>query len=574
MYDTLRCHTTKRGDQMHLLDDKWIPVLRKSGTAHIAPFEIADVDNPVLALNSARPDFNGALAQFLIGLLQTSFHDLTEKVWDSLYNNPPSQQVLQNRFEKLHAAFSFTENAGSFMQDFETLEEEKEKPIASLLIEQPGQQTLDTNTDHFIKRNAIKKMCHSCAVTALFTLQINAPSGGAGHRTSVRGGGPLTTLVTSDNDKSKTLWKMLWLNIIPYDHLPIDDLQQFKNSDFTSQATLQKVFPWLGTTITSTKQGTEIYAHTAHFFQVYWCMPRRIRLNFSGMTAGNCDICGQDHDELFVSYRTKNYGPNYAGQWQHPLTPYRILKVKDKDEKIAMHPQPGGIGYKLWGAITLDNPARVVDFQMRHKSLSKEMKSLKLWAFGYDMDNAKARCWYENLMPFYIVPENVLPELKHAIDKMIAVAAQISKQLYIAIKSTKRAAKTAEQLFWQRTETDFYLSLNSITTSLIDCRKSTSDLSPIFEKWLIALKKNTLKIFDLHTSLTQYEPYQLRTIVIERQQLNQFLRSKYIKKILGIDTEDEDKNDESDSNKGKYINLAPKLALRSKAGTESETQTL
>lgn len=56
---------------VHLLDDPWIPVTRKNGDRdYIAPYQItAEHDtNPVIELNAPRPDFNGALIQFLIAV--------------------------------------------------------------------------------------------------------------------------------------------------------------------------------------------------------------------------------------------------------------------------------------------------------------------------------------------------------------------------------------------------------------------------------------------------------------------------------------------------------------------------
>ena len=60
---------------MNLIHDAWIPIRRKHGEeTRIAPWEVTTrySDDPVVALAAPRPDFNGALIQFLIGLLQTT----------------------------------------------------------------------------------------------------------------------------------------------------------------------------------------------------------------------------------------------------------------------------------------------------------------------------------------------------------------------------------------------------------------------------------------------------------------------------------------------------------------------
>src|SRR5690606_39878644 len=56
---------------MNLLETAWIPVRRASGQQDwVAPWQIAEPD--IVALDSVRADFNGALVQFLIGLIQTT----------------------------------------------------------------------------------------------------------------------------------------------------------------------------------------------------------------------------------------------------------------------------------------------------------------------------------------------------------------------------------------------------------------------------------------------------------------------------------------------------------------------
>ena len=56
---------------MNLLNEPWMPVRRGDGTREwIAPHQISDPN--IVAFDADRPDFNGALAQFAIGLLQTT----------------------------------------------------------------------------------------------------------------------------------------------------------------------------------------------------------------------------------------------------------------------------------------------------------------------------------------------------------------------------------------------------------------------------------------------------------------------------------------------------------------------
>ena len=170
---------------MNLIESQWLPVRRQSGEALIAPWQITEPDDPVLALAAPRPDFNGALLQFLIGLLQTACPPENDEQWGEWLESPPSSEVLNHRFHSIAHAFDLDGDGPRFMQDALLLDEKdiKKVPITNLMIE--------TNETHFLKPGTICSMCENCTASALFTLQTNSPEGGRGHFTSLRGGGRL-----------------------------------------------------------------------------------------------------------------------------------------------------------------------------------------------------------------------------------------------------------------------------------------------------------------------------------------------------------------------------------------------
>lgn len=90
---------------MNLLQDPWIPVRRQSGTeTRIAPWQITETQDPILALAAPRPDFNGALLQFLIGLLQTAAAPEGEQ-WADWLEQPPSPKTLKACLNPFSQAF-------------------------------------------------------------------------------------------------------------------------------------------------------------------------------------------------------------------------------------------------------------------------------------------------------------------------------------------------------------------------------------------------------------------------------------------------------------------------------------
>ncbi|WP_415712683.1 type I-E CRISPR-associated protein Cse1/CasA, partial [Maridesulfovibrio sp.] len=170
----------------------------------------------------------------------------------------------------------------------------------------------------FNKRGNINALCPACAAMSLFALQAFAPAGGQGQRTSLRGGGPLSTLVKGgeldDLKVGSTLWEKVWLNVLP-----------LSNKDAYSlppEAEIPgNVFPWAAPTRTSEKSELTT-PEDVHPLHIYWAMPRRIVLE-EATEHCTCSICGAESDVSVLSYLTRPSGYNYSDTWNHPLTPYR-----------------------------------------------------------------------------------------------------------------------------------------------------------------------------------------------------------------------------------------------------------
>src|SRR5438128_2135701 len=217
---------------MNLIHDAWLPIRRKHREeTRIAPWEVTTRygDDPIVALVAPRPDFNGALIQFLIGLLQTTCAPDSPRTWRMWLRDPPPPVALRAKFHPVAYAFELDGDGPRFMQDLtlkledvkkskpkklkanEAIEDEEgQLSVDKLLIDAPGAKTLKDNKDHFVKRGYVTRLCLCCAASALFTLQTNTPGGGQGNRMGIRGGGPLTTLVLG----KETLWETLWLNVL------------------------------------------------------------------------------------------------------------------------------------------------------------------------------------------------------------------------------------------------------------------------------------------------------------------------------------------------------------------------
>lgn len=493
----------------NLLSDCCFPVRHRNGDISTIPFCDITRDletNPVVDFALPRPDFQAAAYQLGIAWLQTALGPETDYEWEELFMKPPSPQVLSQGFEPYLDAFTLWRETGpAFMQDLQ-LDEGKTKSISILFIEAPGEQTLEKNTDHFIKRGQSEKLSPFATAMALFCLQINAPSGGSGHRTGLRGGGPLTTLALGNS-----LWESLWLNVLPQKLF----LHEAQNpSQWSSRPKPEDIFPWLVPTLSSKPEHACIYKGQVHPLQVYWAMPRRIRLNPPCESPATCKLGGNPTSVYFDGFITKNYGNNYAGEWHHPLTPHYL----DKDRQLLpRHGQPGTFAYQHWLGLVLAEesakrgniPATTVLHYIsnRRNFMAKWVpeaatNGVQLWAFGYDMDNMKARAWIEARLPLIFPSEN-LEDFESSVIGFILAARQAAGNTQVAYTKATcgRQGKARGNVsfvqahFWARTEAQFYKHLIEL--------KDDPNRTDSAEAWLKYLFNSALTLFD---ELTQIRP--------------------------------------------------------------------
>ncbi len=438
---------------MNLINDPWIPV-RRADTSRdwIKPSDLTDWHegkSPIIALASPRPDFDGALVQFLIGLLSSTCTPETPKQWRDWRKAPPSPAELDSKFSAYEDAFALSGREEKlFMQESLRVDRKgKPHPISYLLIGDPTKNTEDQNIDHFQKRRLQPTyLCERCAAAALFTMQIFAPSGGGGGEgkfTGIRGGGPLSTLMVGKN-----LWETVWVNVIV-------------GGIYATKGLSWKTFPWLDMHqfIPKTASTKTIHSSDMNPKHVFWSMPRRIELELrSNGTEAHCFLCGEVRNLVCERYFDKDGGLTYQHKrgstkrpsWiepRHPLSPYTINK-KDKSPS-AVHARFGGIGYRHWLGFVESSETDQIDrrpaeavYQFR-KLCDRE--DGRLWAFGFDMENMKARCWYDALMPLLWIDKEKESYFYAHIANLVSAARYVSGVVLSAvIKATLLEAKQKE----------------------------------------------------------------------------------------------------------------------------------
>lgn len=521
----------------NLIHENWIPVRREDGArVLIAPWQITEKLNPVTALDAPRADFNGALIQFLIGLVQTTMAPKDDRAWRTGLTQPPEPDRLREAFELVSSAFDLDGAGARFMQEQE-LKNGKQHPASYLLIDAPTDNTRDENRDHFVKRDLFQRsdsplgMCPACVSAAIFTLQLFSPQGGGGGGgkfVGLRGGGPITTLITGGK-----LWETVWLNV-----LRLGDIQDLGNATGLSNQFDQRIFPWLKPDVlVEEKTGKSVYLVDVHPLHMYWAMPRRLLLRWEA-TSADCMLCGKDAQSLVFHYHDAASGIHYKPPWRHPLSPHYQNK---NGVLLPQHGRPDGVSYRHWlGWVLADTssgeePARIVHEFSRRQQWSELHKALKsgarVWAFGYDLAKMNARGWSEGIMPLIEISESDQAAYEENVARLIRVADWTKDNLLIALKRVWQAkpkvngwriewkftdikslpkdeAKARDRIlttvgrsrtfqgtssrFWQDTEADFYTTLKHVRDALAE----KLDLASIKLRWLARLAKEAESIFD------------------------------------------------------------------------------
>jgi CRISPR system Cascade subunit CasA len=196
-----------------------------------------------------------------------------------------------------------------------------------------------------------------------------------------------------------------------------------------------------------------------------------------------------------------------------------------------LHPQIDGMGYKLWQQLMLDEPAAPIRAFDR-QTPNNNGNSIKIWAFGYDMDNMKARCWYETTMPYYTMLPEIRPQFVEAVKNYLDCNKQILKYLYVAFKDTAVRFKTVELQFWHVTEIEFYKTLQKTIDLLI--KDQHNDLVQMKEAWLSYVQDKATKLFDKHVNLQHMDLARIQKIMNAKIQFKKIVWGPKIRKEMGL----------------------------------------
>lgn len=431
---------------LNLIEDPWIPV-RCSDGAHrvICPWQVAEPD--IVATDWPRADMNVACLELLIGLVFLADPPSSTSDWHA--RQDPDADRLRERMAPFCPAFELTGDGPRFLQDLEILSGAP-SPTDMLFIDSAGANTAKNNADIMVHRQRYPHLDLPTAAMALYTFQSYAPSGGAGNRTSMRGGGPLVTLI-DPRLEGGPLWDLIWANVPNGSPGQIEDL------------------PWMRDTLVSDTP-SKIRTPPEQLFDVeaFFGMPRRLRLVVEA--------------DMVTGVIQRPYGTNYTG-WKHPLSPY--YRMKEGSEWLPKHPRAGRFGFRNWlGVVAHASEGSLSELAYSVRNWNERGGDAALIVAGWSMDNMKPRDFVMSVQPYLDL--DIDSEIK--LVGLIEAAEAASLALRDALKPVLAAGEAREmerERFFQELELRFLDHL--------EMARSGGDPT---HSWLKAIRQQVIAQFE------------------------------------------------------------------------------
>ncbi|MBA7556496.1 hypothetical protein ES705_49205 [subsurface metagenome] len=200
--------------------------------------------------------------------------------------------------------------------------------------------------------------------------------------------------------------------------------------------------------------------------------------------------------------------------------------------------------YPDWLSLALVNDptkaqtAKVIQSFVEKKKWLISNNRYRIWCSGYDMDNMKARCWYDQTMPIILVPADKRVLFIDDIQKMVAAADtaanilqnQVKAAWFKRPKDAKGDTSFIRASFWEYTETIFY----TIAYNIRDAIVTGATTVPILENWCKVIKDSAEHLFDRFALQDTDEVKNMKRIAEASKALSNILRSPKTKSIQAL----------------------------------------
>lgn len=507
----------------NLIEERWIPVRTESGRMrYIAPWEIADTEDRPVDVRFERPDFNSAVTQFLIAVCQTVYEPKDDAEWLDTLESRPTADDMHSRMMAISEAFELLGDGSRYMQDDSAVEaessskkEKSTKKMTGMLLNSPGENTVELGKDFFEKDKGTGGLCLSCSAAALTALQFMAPLGGSGYNPCIREGSAMTVLIRGND-----LWETVYLNVLTHGRMR----RTGGDNDDADP------FVWM-----TPSESRQIVPTGNNPAMAVWAMVRRIHLE--DPSDGVCTVCGC-HGQCIRAYQMKNKGYEYLS-WIHPLAP-----TTKRNEEIR-HLQMGTSirHFNQWSALAYGGqafaiPSLNVSQVAYNRNDVREIidSSYRLWICGYQNKQASPESWIDVTVPVYIGYDDS-DRFESFVLKLVKLSDKALKVLIGSLRSAverkgengKSKDRTATMFDKNDVSERFWTICDSEFESIVGSY-SESDADSIIETWMGTVRDTATSVFDSVTDSLSLEYY--GQVVQARSGLRRRLSMKSLSKEL------------------------------------------
>lgn len=283
---------------MDLLTAPWIPARPHHGTGTLRLLTLEELlcaraDNH---LSLPRDDLEMACLQLLVSMVQVMLLPMDQAQLQQRAETPLTPEELAEAIRPFAEWFDLEHPTQPFMQ-MRGVKAAEVTPIQKLLIGLPE----GNNHAFFNEVGEVGRVGGAVAAIALFNQAVNSPSFGGGFKGGLRGGAPITTLV-SGPDLRATIWR----NVVTLDNLR-NYLPGYQ-PDFTKDRP---------TWIDPIREKQTIRTHEIGLARGLFWQPAHVELIRADAEAP-CDVLGGEAGPVYAGFRKEKFNFTVEGLWAHP----------------------------------------------------------------------------------------------------------------------------------------------------------------------------------------------------------------------------------------------------------------
>lgn len=283
---------------MNLLEHPWIPARANHGAGAFRLLTLEELlcRDGDWRVSLPRDDLELACVQLLVCMTQVMFLPEDKARLRDYVGTPLSPEAVADAIRPFTDWFDLDHPTQPFMQT-RGVKSSEDTPIQKLLIGLPE----GNNHAFFNEVGEVARLGAPVAAIAMFNQASNSPSFGGGFKGGLRGGSPITTLVSGPN-----LRATIWRNVVT-----LPNLQSYLPNyqpDFTQDRP---------TWIDPIREKQTIHASSIGLARGLFWQPAHVEL-VKAEEEASCDVLGGPATPVYTGFRKGKFNFTVDGLWPHP----------------------------------------------------------------------------------------------------------------------------------------------------------------------------------------------------------------------------------------------------------------